>query len=296
MTNQTPIKVLLQTTIPESKDDWSIARFSRLARLLRQQHDDLGRPLYDVTMRDRDSWSASDSLLSRLHQSEFDELWLFAVDVGDGLTTADAEGISQFRARGGGLLVARDHMDLGSSLCAISGIGRAHYFHSRNLDPDETRRHADDPYTTAISWPNYHSGLNGDFQRIIACPPVHPLLADPQSGGEVIRYLPSHPHEGGVDAPGGQRARVIARGTSKVTGRSFNIAVAFDPAESGPAIAQSSFHHFVDYNWDPRDGCPSFVSEPAGEAILKTPQALADTHRYVLNAARWLAAGAAKDE
>jgi hypothetical protein len=75
-----------------------------------------------------------------------------------------------------------------------------------------------------------------------------------------------------------------------VTGRRFNIAVAFEPgAPGGPAIAQSTFHHFADYNWDPRSGSPSFVDEPPGDSLARTPQASSDTRRYVRNVALWLA-------
>ena len=284
-----PIKVLLQTTIVTTEDDWSIARFSRLGAFLRDQRDSDGRPVFEVTMRDREQPGTPDPVLAALDKSDFDEMWLFAVDVGDGLTTQDCEGISRFRRNGGGLMVTRDHMDLGSSICTLGGVGKAHYFHSRNLDPDLTRRAIDDPYTTAISWPNYHSGANGDFQEIEVNGPVHPVLADPASPTGAIRFLPSHPHEGAVGAPEGEAARVIARGTSKATGRRFNIAIAFEPGpDRGPALAESTFHHFADYNWDTRSGAPSFVSEPPGDAIMHTPQAIADTHRYVVNVARWL--------
>jgi hypothetical protein len=283
-----PIKVLLQTTIPATADDWSIARFSRLGALLRDQRDAEGRPVFEVTMRDRDPPGAPDQLLSALDRSEFDEMWLFAVDTGDGLTIEDCEAISRFRRNGGGLLVTRDHMDLGSSLCTLGGVGNAHYFHSRNPDPDVANRTNDDPYTTSISWPNFHSGANGDFQEIAVVGPAHPVLT--ASASRAIRFLPSHPHEGAVAAPEGEDARVIATGVSKVTGRRFNIAVAFEPgAKGGPAIAQSTFHHFSDYNWDTRVGAPSFVDEPPGDAIMRTPQAMADTHRYVLITAYWLA-------
>jgi hypothetical protein len=286
--NHSPIKVLLQTTIATTQDDWSIARFSRLGAFLREQHSE-GRPVFEVTMRDRERPGTPDPVLASLYETDFDEMWLFAVDVGDGLTAQDCEGISRFRRNGGGLMVTRDHMDLGSSLCTLGGVGAAHYFHSRNPDPDLARRTIDDPYTTAISWPNYHSGANGDFQKIEVNGPVHPVLVDPTSPTGAIRFLPSHPHEGAVGAPEGEAARVIARGTSKVSGRQFNIAVAFEPGpDRGPAIAESTFHHFADYNWDTRSGAPSFVSEPPGDAIMHTPQAIADTQRYVLNVARWL--------
>lgn len=285
-----PIKVLLQTTIQTNEDDWSIARFSQLGALLRAQRDEAGRPLYDVTLRDRGPLGAPDPVLSSINDSDFNQLWLFAVDTGDGLLPEDCAAISQFRANGRGLLVTRDHMDLGSSVCTLGGLGKAHYFHSTNLDPDPAKRQVDDPFTTHISWPNFHSGANGDYQEIEVVGPPHPLLADEGSPTGSIRRLPAHPHEGGVGAPDDEDARVIARGRSKVTGAPFNIAVAFEPGRhGGPGLAQSTFHHFADYNWDTRAGAPSFVDEPPGDAIQRVPEALADTHRYALNVAAWLA-------
>jgi hypothetical protein len=284
-----PIKVLLQTTIPAAADDWSIARFSLLAQLLRGQENTNGTTTFEVTARDRGNLGEPDPVLCTLDRSSFDELWLFAVDVGDGLSAADCAGISRFRAQGRGLLVTRDHMDLGSSLCDLGGIGEAHHFHSRNLDPDPARRAIDDPFTTSISWPNFHSGANGDYQRVGIVAPVHPVLRDPGSPTGALRFLPSHPHEGDVSAPSNQNARVISTGTSTVTGRSFNIAVAFEPTSAaGPGIAESTFHHFADYNWDTAHGCPSFVVEPPGRGMAREPQALLDTHRYALNMALWL--------
>jgi hypothetical protein len=285
-----PVKILLQTTIAPTVDDWSIARFSLLAEFLRAQRRGGGEPMFEVKARDRDRLGAPDAVLSTLDRSDFDEMWLFAVDVGDGLTPEDCAGISEFRRNGRGLLVTRDHMDLGSSVCTLGGIGEAHHFHSRNLDPDAARREADDPYTTSISWPNFHSGANGDYQRIAVAADIHPVLADPESPTGAIRFLPSHPHEGDVSAPAGQNARVIATGRSKATGRDFNIAVAFEPGDAGgPGMAQSTFHHFADYNWNTRLGAPSFVTEPPGHAIMGEAQALADTRRYVRNLALWLA-------
>ena len=282
-------KILLQTTIPTTADDWSIARFSRLGALLCEQRDEHGQPLYDVTTRDRDPLGQPDTVLSTIDHSDFDALWLFAVDVGDGLTDADCEAISRFHRNGRGLLVTRDHMDLGSSLSTLGGVGEAHYFHSRNHDPDVSKRQRDDPFTTAIDWPNFHSGANGDFQEIEIVGPAHPVLANAASPTGFIRYLPSHPHEGGIGAPEGEGARVIMRGKSQATGQTFNIAVAFEPGDhDGPAIAESTFHHFADYNWDPSSGCPSFVTEVPGNGLTRVPEAIADTHRYVLNVAAWL--------
>ena len=108
---------------------------------------------------------------------------------------------------------------------------------------------------------------------------IHRDLAEPH------RLLGAHADNGGVVI------RTYRPDASKVTGAVFNIAVAFEASETGgPAIAQSTFHHFADYNWDPGAGCPSFVSEPPGDGINRFPEALRSTKQYVSNIAFWLAA------
>src|SRR5580765_5814152 len=201
------IKVLLQTTIAPAADDWSIVRFSLLTALLRQERDASGQPRFDVTTRDRDPHGAPDTLLSNLDRSDYDQLWLFAVDTGNGLVPEDRRGIDAFRARGGGVLVARDHMDLGCSVCELAGIGAANHFHSRNVDATAPGIR-DDPFTIAISWPNFHSGANGDYQKIEASAPVHPVMGNTSVASGLIQFLPSHPHEGAVSAPPDAAARV----------------------------------------------------------------------------------------
>ncbi len=292
-----PIRILLQTTIPTTEDDWHVGRFSLLAEHLRGLRDAEGRTLCEVTARDRVTNAAGDDeVLSRLDATDFDELWLFAVDTGDGLTTADCQGITRFRQRGGGILSTRDHQDLGSSLCTLGGIGRAHFFHSKHQDPDESRRVRDDRDTENIDWPNYHSGSNGDYQPVTPAEPLHEVLRNTSSPSGRVEYFPAHPHEGGVGVPEDEsHARVIATGLSNVTNRPFNLIVAFEATPDdhgntlGRAVAESSFHHFVDYNWDTSAGCPSFVAEPPGDQLLREPEKLEDVKTYVGNLARWLA-------
>ena len=286
-----PIRILLQTTIPYTRDDWHIGRFSKLRDHLAAQKSEDGEPLFAVTTRDRSSPGGPDPILATIDRSDFDELWLFAVDTGDGLSTEDCAAISRFREAGRGLLVTRDHMDLGSSVCTLGGVGRAHFFHSKNADPDGSRHVPDDRQTREILWPNYHSGSNGDFQEIEAVEPAHPLLHDPVRPGGRLRFLPAHPHEGAVGAPSDEpTARVIATGTSRSTGRPFNLIVAFEAtSRGGPGIAQSSFHHFCDYNWDPGAGAPSFVSEAPGNEMARSPEARRSTRQYARNVALWLA-------
>ena len=114
--------------------------------------------------------------MSNLGNSDFDELWLFAVDVGDGLTDKDRAGIKAFHERGGAIMATRDHEDLGSSICNVCGVGAAHFFENYNPDPDESRRVIDDIYTRIFFAANYHSGRNGDYQKITPSEPVHELF------------------------------------------------------------------------------------------------------------------------
>ena len=291
------MRILLQTTIGAIEDDWNIDRFSLLREHLSSITDEQDRKIHQVTARNRETDAdGNDQVLSKLDETDFDQLWLFAVDPGDGLTSADCEGITRFRQKGGGILTTRDHHDLGSSLCTLGGVGRAHFFHSKHPDPDESRHTRDDQDTPTISWPNYHSGSNGDYQTIAAVEPTHELLRNPNSTSGLIEYFPAHPHEGGVGVPPGEKhARVIATGVSQVTHRPFNLIVAFESAvdkhgnKLGRAIADSSFHHLVDYNWDTSKGCPSFVAEPPGDQISREPEKLGDIKTFVSNAAQWLA-------
>lgn len=284
------VQILLQTTVPYIEDDWHVGRFSLLADHLRSLKDASGNRLYDVVMRDREvDDSGNDGVLTKLDESRFDQLWLFALDMGDGLTPDECSAITRFRKRGGGILSVRDHNDMGSSLCTLGGIGAAHYFHSKNPDPDETRRRRDDQDSPEIDYPNYHSGSNGDYQKIN--PVDHDLFR--REDGSLIEYFPAHPHEGGVGATD-ESSKVVATGKSQVTERDFNLVVAFDSNgdRGGRAIAESSFHHFVDYNWDLTKGCPSFLSsiDTPGDGIRREPEKLNDVKRYVENAARWLGA------
>ena len=267
------MRILLQTTIPFTADDWSVERFSMLHRLLAESG-------HEVTSRNRDA------SLAGIDRSDFDQIWLFAVDPGHGLDESECEALTRFRASGRGLLVTRDHQDLGSSICKIGGIGAAHHFHSHNPEPDPSRHTRDDRQAANIDWPNYHSGQNGEYQRIGIRGGVHPLLR--RADGSPIEWFPAHPHEGSVGAPSAE-ARVIAAGTSRTTGRDFNLLVAFEgDGTNGRGIAESSFHHLCDYNWDPRAGAPSFVEDPPADEVIRDPSRLEDVKTYVRNAARWL--------
>lgn len=279
-------RILLQTTITAHHDDWDITRFTLLAGELRAAG-------HDVVGRNR-AHHEDDPVLSALDELSFDQLWLMAVDTGDGLTETEAEAINRFRLAGGGVLTARDHQDLGCCLTRLGSLGLVNEFADTAVDQSHL---CDDRDTPSISWPNFHSGANGDYQPVFAVEPIHPLLRTARTASGRIEWFPAHPHEGAVSA-GVPCARVVAEGRSAASGRRFNLAVAIDGETAsdgspmGRGLAESTFHHFADYNWDLACGAPSFVSEPPGSQIAADPSRLAAFKDYVRNVAGWLHPGA----
>ena len=276
-------KILLQTTIAENPGDWDISRFSLLARELR----DAG---HHVIARNRVDGADDDPVLSHVDSLGVDQVWLMAVDVGDGLSAADAQAIVRFRHNGGGVLTARDHQNLGCCLLQLGSLGAVNQFHHTVDDPAAL---CDDQDNPDIAWPNYHSGANGDYQPVLSGDPVHELLRTAQTRSGRIEWFPAHPHEGAVSADG-PHASVLAQGRSAHTGRRFNLAVLLDGETApdgrklGRALAASTFHHFADYNWDIDLGAPDFVTEPPGTGIKDDPYPLQAFKDYIRNVADWL--------
>ena len=72
-----PIRILIQTTISFTENDWHVGRFSRLTQHL------AALPDVEVTARDRAAPPGeTDPVLGSLDRSDFDQLWLFAVASG----------------------------------------------------------------------------------------------------------------------------------------------------------------------------------------------------------------------
>ncbi|MEL7003038.1 MAG: hypothetical protein AAFN93_09930 [Bacteroidota bacterium] len=281
-------KILIKTTVEDDENDWCVNRFELLQNTLKSAG-------YNVESRDRlNDRFGNDIDFQALTSSDYDQLWVFAVEGKDGgLTMNDAENIDAFRRQGKGCMLTRDHMNVGNTLVNIPEIGLAHHFHSVNPEPDKERQKRDDTVNMKLDWPNYHSGLNGSVQEIEIMDHGHPLI---QSKNDFIRYFPTHPHEGAISIPKGteQFASVIAKGKSKLTGNSFDLIIAFeantidDNQQYGRAVIHSSFHHFADYNWDVSKGCPDFVFEPVGNEMSSSPQAQRDIRMYSVNLANWL--------
>ena len=287
-----PLRILVQCTIAFDADDWHVGRFSSLVATLRSFRLPSGQPLAEVVPRNRSpDESGRDPVIAGLTRSEFDEAWIFGVDGGQALDAVECAAVDAFQRAGGGVLTARDHQNMGMWLRNLRGVGGAHFFHDETCrEPDPERWSRDDRETLTIDYPNYHSGSNGDPQSISPVDPLPRLLLRP--GGGRVEFLPAHPHEGAVRPPAGDaRARSVARGRSTVTGHAFDLVVAFERSEEfrGRGIAESSFHHFADFNWNPASGAPSFVTETPGAGLQRRPEGLEHTRDYVRNLVTWLA-------
>jgi hypothetical protein len=57
----------------------------------------------------------------------------------------------------------------------------------------------------------------------------------------------------------------------------------------GRVVACSTFHHFVNMNWDIDADAPSFVADPPGDEMKQDPLRLTIFKDCVHNIARWLA-------
>ena len=137
----------------------------------------LARAGHEVTARNRDE-ATDDSVLSALDTLDYDQLWLMAVDTGQGLSPGDSAGIMRFREGGGGVLTARDHQDLGSCLVCLGSIGQLNHFHNQNPEPDARRamryvrrRCGSRRHRSRVTWPVAYTvepntpGLGNPFRQ-----------------------------------------------------------------------------------------------------------------------------------
>jgi hypothetical protein len=241
-------RILVQTTLREGEGEWQIERFSSLVNLLRSEG-------HTVTARNRQpNADASDPVLSSLDISEFDELWLFAADRGNGLAPDDVRGILRFRERGGGIFAARDRENIGVSLLNLGSVGIVNHFRTYNR---RLRRRA--PRVTFHSIP-----VESDYQRIIPLEPVHELLRSQRLPNGVIEYFPGPVHESALSVPPyAPFARVIAVTANGHTGRAANVAVAIDEERCndgrrcGRAVATACLHQFANGRWNRHGDEPS---------------------------------------
>ncbi|HZT12030.1 MAG TPA: hypothetical protein VFA29_04480 [Candidatus Baltobacteraceae bacterium] len=252
------MKILLQTTIERFNGEWDVAKFSKLAQVL-------GDDGHVVVCRNREPGDdGSDPVLSTLEDSDFDQLWLMAVDRGNALSPKDVRSILRFRERGGGILTAREDENIGSSLLNLGTLGAVNHFKTYNRTRSTRSK----------------TGLPGPaWRRVVALEPVHEVLRSSKSPTGVLEYLPAHPHDGAISVPEHlPYARAIAATAADGEQEMIDLAIAIENEQSidghacGRAIAVSSIHHFADPDWD----------------MIRDPASLEAHKDYARNIARWL--------
>ncbi len=256
--------LLVQTTLREGDGEWQIDRFSSLVALLRAEG-------HTVVARNREPGpGGSDPVLSALDTSDFDELWLFAADRGNGLAPADVRGILRFREAGGGIFTSRDRENVGVSLLNLGSVGLVNHFRSYNR---QLRRRG---LRTVLERLRHDEG---EYQRIVPLEPVHELLRTERSASGVIEYFPAAAHETAISVPPyAPFARVIAVSAAGEPGPAANVAIAIDDERCsdgrtcGRAVATSCLHHFSDGSMSDHDGGASEMFKD-----------------FARNVARWLA-------
>lgn len=257
--------ILVQTTLREGEGEWQIERFTSLVSLLRSEG-------HTIVARNREPGpDGSDPVLSTLDSSEFDELWLFAADRGNGLAPNDVRGILRFRERGGGMFTARDQENIGVSLLNLGSVGLVNHFRTYN------RRLRRRGFRVMENRP----ASEQDYERIVPLEPVHELLRSQRSPSGVIEYFPAHAHEAAISVPAyAPFARVIAVSADDETGNAANVAIAIDEERChdgrvcGRAVATSCLHHFANAQWSRDSDAPS-----------------ENFKDFARNIARWLAPG-----
>lgn len=257
--------ILVQTTLCDGEGEWQIERFSSLVSLLRADG-------HHVVARNREpAENGADPVLSSLETSDFDELWLFAADRGDGLAPGDVRGILRFRERGGGLLTSRDHENIGLSLLNLGSVGLVNHFRTFNRQP---RRHRAGRFLNSLE-----SSMPGEkYQRIVPLEPVHELLRTNRSSSGIIEYFPAAEHETAISVPPyAPNARVIAvSGSGSAVNANLAIVIdderCHDGRRCGRAVATACLHQFAD--------------AASNEAADGASEMFGD---FARNAARWLA-------
>ena len=290
-----PVKILLQPTIPYAEDDWHIGRFSLLTEHLKSLKDENGDALYEVTARNLEQdTNGNDKVLNKLDESDFDQLWLFALDTDGILSKEDCRGDHEISSKR-----QRNFHDARSSRYGNFAL---HGRRNRRgaLFSLETKR------SRTMSATNATIRRRKTLISRIIIPVQTAIIKKLSPSNPFTNFLKDRTARQSNFSP---RIRTKAESVNrKMTirrvlspkakvgcfGKDFNLIVAFERSEDkhgnkfGRGIAESSFHHLVDYNWDTK-GCPTFLEEPPGDDVKNNPEKLEDIKTYISNLARWLA-------
>jgi len=245
-------------------------------------------------------------LAGALALDDFDELWIYSINSGPGLTASELAAAKTFMDdRKGGVLITGDHADLGMAFGNLPRAGKMRQLPAPPAAPpfwNTTLRSGDnaafefddqsDDTPQPLSLKYYWAGLLWKAPHPVLCSPLGPIniFPDHQHEGEAVAPTPSPVSEW----PGGHGAEVIARGTivdpSGDAGRSVGVLSAYDGHSQsvGRIVADSTWHHHFDINLRGLPGVPGrggFVTPGTGDWLTTAKK----IEHYFVNAAIWLA-------
>lgn len=227
--------------------------------------------------------------------AEYDEVWFFLRSLaGKPLAAEESEALRAWMDAGHGVLVTGDHCEsyagewLGLGAPVGRAIPRAGKLRAWGKGPGTERVDSlDSVEIDGPAGPLDEPQRDGAPQRLIL-----PVLADSRRhpifhgrGGRLLDRLPDHMHEGALriasqDWAGEPLPVVIARGVDHWRAQCFDLMAAWDGHASpggakGRIVADSSWHHYVDFNL-------ATIADAGGEAWDKIQELYS-------NLAVWLA-------
>ena len=143
--------------------------------------------------------------------NNFDQVWLFGIESGGGITTNEINKIDSYMNGGGGLFCTGDHGSLGKTMCgAIPRVKDMRIWDNTNASNDinevsmngARRNDTNRPsvgQSVAISFNNQSDNIPQNIAvRTFGSGLPHPLLSISTSkrASGIIDIMPDHPHEG----------------------------------------------------------------------------------------------------
>ncbi len=218
--------------------------------------------------------------------SEFDQVWLFGISPGSGLSATELPVVENYMNGGGGIFGTGDHGTLGSALCSnIPRVKDMRYWENTSSDNNVnevsmTGRRRNDTNrprvgdATSLHFDNQSDNIPQTIAvRTFGGGAPHPLLSISTSvrPSGMIDIMPDHPHEGeckpettftanGIAVPTQVIATSFVLGGSTTNG-GFGGKALTDPhcfpsiavwdgrlANVGRIVVDSTWHHFVNIN------------------------------------------------
>jgi hypothetical protein len=245
-------------------------------------------------------------LAAALQLGDFDELWIYSIQSGPGLTAPELAAARKFMdVHRGGVLITGDHDDLGMAFGNLPRAGKMRLLPAPPAAPpkwnstlrsganaayDFEDQSDSTPQPLSLTW--YWGGFLSRRPHPLLCSPMGPIdiFPDHQHEGEAVAPAPVPASEW----PGGVSAEVIARGTivdpSGNVGRQVGVLSVYDGhlASVGRIVADSTWHHHFDINLRGIPGDPTrtgFVTPGTGSWLSSATK----IEHYFINAAIWLA-------